>query len=262
MDHAARGTVEEIGEGMTRSLSFQRIVVAVALARRRAVVVPVATSSTPVSAACTWCAGGEYHALTPARILDTRPATSINDVAPLGAKPLAPPPTHLRPSTCWASAACRPSRPTCWRLPSASPSSTPPGPASSAPTPPVRRRSTRCINFAPARTCPTWPSSGRGTTANVTITITGSGVGTATCWSTCSAGGPPAPMRPPARSTTATSAAPASSRRPRQAASSTHSSGHAPVAAPIGRCRSVAPSPSVPTPSPTSCPTAPTWWAC
>lgn len=73
---------------MTRSLSFQRIAVAAALVVG-AVVVPVATSSTPVSAACTWCAGGEYHALPPARILDTRPATSINDVAPLGAKPLA-----------------------------------------------------------------------------------------------------------------------------------------------------------------------------
>jgi hypothetical protein len=32
------------------------------------------------------CAGGEYHALTPARIFDTRPP-GINDVAPLGKKP-------------------------------------------------------------------------------------------------------------------------------------------------------------------------------
>jgi len=71
---------------MKRSVPFQRIAVAAALAVA-AVVVPVATTYTPVSAACTWCAGGEYHALTPARILDTR--NGLNDVAPLGAKPLA-----------------------------------------------------------------------------------------------------------------------------------------------------------------------------
>ncbi|MGZ4762789.1 MAG: hypothetical protein ACXV7I_10170, partial [Ilumatobacteraceae bacterium] len=35
--------------------------------------------------------GGEYHPLTPARIFDSRPATTINDVAPLGAKPLGAP---------------------------------------------------------------------------------------------------------------------------------------------------------------------------
>ena len=36
------------------------------------------------------CAGGEYHALTPQRIFDSRPTSSINDVAPLGAKPIGP----------------------------------------------------------------------------------------------------------------------------------------------------------------------------
>ena len=81
--------VEEIGEGMKRSVPFQRIAVVAALAVA-AVVVPVATSSTPVSAACTWCAGGEYHPLTPTRIFDSRPAAGINDVAPLGAKPMGP----------------------------------------------------------------------------------------------------------------------------------------------------------------------------
>ncbi|MGZ4701442.1 MAG: hypothetical protein ACXV98_09530, partial [Ilumatobacteraceae bacterium] len=35
--------------------------------------------------------GGEYHPLTPTRIFDSRPATTINDVAPLGAKPLGAP---------------------------------------------------------------------------------------------------------------------------------------------------------------------------
>lgn len=32
-------------------------------------------------------AAGEYHSVAPARILDTRPGNTINDVAPLGAKP-------------------------------------------------------------------------------------------------------------------------------------------------------------------------------
>jgi hypothetical protein len=43
------------------------------------------------AATCTLCGGGEFHPLTPARIFDSRPASSINDVAPLGAKPLAGP---------------------------------------------------------------------------------------------------------------------------------------------------------------------------
>jgi hypothetical protein len=40
---------------------------------------------------CTLCGGGEFHPLTPARIFDSRPASSINDVAPPGGKPLASP---------------------------------------------------------------------------------------------------------------------------------------------------------------------------
>jgi len=58
-----------------------------------AVAVPVAPAVSPVAAAatCTWCAGGEFHPLTPARIFETRNSpTPINDVAPLGAKPLTP----------------------------------------------------------------------------------------------------------------------------------------------------------------------------
>jgi len=35
-------------------------------------------------------AGGEYHPLTPARIFDSRPGLAINDVAPLGPKPMKP----------------------------------------------------------------------------------------------------------------------------------------------------------------------------
>ncbi|MEQ1701316.1 MAG: hypothetical protein ABMA25_14500 [Ilumatobacteraceae bacterium] len=77
---------------MKHAISFRGLVAATALAVS-AVVVPVAATATPVSAACTWCAGGEYHALAPARIFDTRDkpgVTPINDVAPLGAKPLNP----------------------------------------------------------------------------------------------------------------------------------------------------------------------------
>jgi hypothetical protein len=34
--------------------------------------------------------GGEFHSLVPERIFDSRPASPVNDVAPLGAKPLSP----------------------------------------------------------------------------------------------------------------------------------------------------------------------------
>ncbi|MGB8859790.1 MAG: hypothetical protein WCC60_11070 [Ilumatobacteraceae bacterium] len=48
-------------------------------------------SSAPASAAgACLCAGGEYHPLTPVRIFDSRPTSPINDVAPLGAKPMGP----------------------------------------------------------------------------------------------------------------------------------------------------------------------------
>ncbi len=52
----------------------------------------IAPVGAPASAATTPLAsGGEYHPLTPVRIFDSRPATAINDVAPLGAKPLGAP---------------------------------------------------------------------------------------------------------------------------------------------------------------------------
>ena len=58
-----------------------------------AVAAPGAASS--AGAACTLCAGGEYHAVAPVRVFDTRTVASndvgpINDVAPLGAKPIGP----------------------------------------------------------------------------------------------------------------------------------------------------------------------------
>jgi hypothetical protein len=59
------------------------------------VITPVVSTgvSTASAAPCTGlCGGGEFHALTPARIFDSRLGTlSINDVAPLGAKPLGAP---------------------------------------------------------------------------------------------------------------------------------------------------------------------------
>ena len=60
-----------------------------------AIVAPGGT--TPVqAAACTTpgglCGGGEFHPLTPVRIFDSRPSLTINDVNPIGAKPLGAPP--------------------------------------------------------------------------------------------------------------------------------------------------------------------------
>jgi hypothetical protein len=58
------------------------------------IAVPVVTQgvATVSAAVCTGlCGGGEFHPLTPARIFDSRSGVnSINDVAPVGAKPLSP----------------------------------------------------------------------------------------------------------------------------------------------------------------------------
>lgn len=52
-------------------------------------VAPLGGSVAPVvSAQASLDPGGEFHALTPKRILDTRPGTAVNDVAPFGAKPM------------------------------------------------------------------------------------------------------------------------------------------------------------------------------
>lgn len=45
-------------------------------------------SSVPVVHAAGLGAGGEFHPLNPQRIFDSRPGTSINDVAPVGVKPI------------------------------------------------------------------------------------------------------------------------------------------------------------------------------
>jgi hypothetical protein len=75
---------------MQRAISFRGLIVLTLLAVS-AVVAPDAPTVSAVTPTCTWCAGGEYHPLPPARIFDTRDepgSPSINDVAPLGAKPL------------------------------------------------------------------------------------------------------------------------------------------------------------------------------
>src|SRR3954453_16192187 len=56
-------------------------------------IVAIPGSTLPVHAVtCTsLCGGGEFHPLKPQRVFDSRPASAINDVAPLGAKPLAAP---------------------------------------------------------------------------------------------------------------------------------------------------------------------------
>ncbi len=89
--------VEKIGVGMQRSNPFRRAVALVSSCAIVAVsvvagaVVAATLTVAPVSAIgeCL-CAGGEYHALTPQRIFDSRPTSSINDVDPLGAKPIGP----------------------------------------------------------------------------------------------------------------------------------------------------------------------------
>ncbi len=56
------------------------------------------TASPNVQAAtppCGLCGGGEFHPLPPARIFDSRPGLAINDVAPLGAKPLSTGPAEF-----------------------------------------------------------------------------------------------------------------------------------------------------------------------
>ena len=89
--------VEKIGVDMQRSKPFRRAVALASLCAMVTVAVVVGAvavpslSVAPASAAgeCL-CAGGEYHALTPERIFDSRPTSSINDVSPVGAKPMGP----------------------------------------------------------------------------------------------------------------------------------------------------------------------------
>jgi hypothetical protein len=52
------------------------------------IVLPAASPNVEAGAPVGLGAGGEFHPLPPARIFDSRPGLAINDVAPLGAKPL------------------------------------------------------------------------------------------------------------------------------------------------------------------------------
>jgi hypothetical protein len=89
--------VEKIGVDMQRSNPIRRaaamasscalVAVAVVVGAVAAPTLPVASVS---AAGECLCAGGEYHALTPERIFDSRPTSPINDVNPLGAKPIGP----------------------------------------------------------------------------------------------------------------------------------------------------------------------------
>jgi hypothetical protein len=70
-----------------------RLTAATLLVIGAAAVVPAGASSVHAATCATnsLCGGGEFHPLTPTRIFDSRPTLAINDVAPLGAKPLAAP---------------------------------------------------------------------------------------------------------------------------------------------------------------------------
>jgi len=75
---------------MKLSNPFRRAVAMVACSVAAVAVVPSMAAAPVAAAGDCLCAGGEYHPLTPTRIFDSRPANAINDVAPLGAKPMGP----------------------------------------------------------------------------------------------------------------------------------------------------------------------------
>ena len=68
-----------------------RLIAASVLVVGAGLVATPAVSPSVQAAPCTLCGGGEFHPLTPARIFDSRPGLAINDVAPVGAKPLGAP---------------------------------------------------------------------------------------------------------------------------------------------------------------------------
>lgn len=90
MPSTATGSVVRVSTG-----TFRRLLAAVSLLGAVTTVAWAGTvSSAPTT--CTLCGGGEYHAISPVRVFDTRSAAAnggigpINDVAPLGAKPIGP----------------------------------------------------------------------------------------------------------------------------------------------------------------------------
>lgn len=80
---------------MSRFVRAPRALLALLLTATSTVAVGSGIGGVPiVSAACSYCGGGEYHEVTPTRIFDSRPTSDanpqlpINDVAPFGAKPI------------------------------------------------------------------------------------------------------------------------------------------------------------------------------
>ena len=68
-----------------------RLIAASVLVVGSGVVLAPGGASSVQAVTCTLCGGGEFLPLTPARIFDSRTASPINDVAPVGAKPLGAP---------------------------------------------------------------------------------------------------------------------------------------------------------------------------
>jgi hypothetical protein len=68
---------------MKLSVSVGRVLVAAVVASSAVLVPgsPVVPVSTVSADTCTLCAGGEYHAVTPVRVFDSRPESAVNDGA-------------------------------------------------------------------------------------------------------------------------------------------------------------------------------------
>ena len=72
---------------MSQNKWFRRTALTAFACASVVLIAPLSGPAAPVVSAVSADPGGEFHALTPTRILDTRPESSINDVQPLGAKP-------------------------------------------------------------------------------------------------------------------------------------------------------------------------------
>lgn len=77
---------------MSQSKWFRRAAGAVLVCASVVSIAPFGGPAVPAVSAQTADQGGEFHALPPTRILDTRPTENINDVRPFGAKTMLPDP--------------------------------------------------------------------------------------------------------------------------------------------------------------------------
>ncbi len=73
-------------EKMSQNKWFRRAAGAALACASIVSIAPLSGPAAPVVSAVSADPGGEFHALTPTRILDTRPGMKINDVQPFGAK--------------------------------------------------------------------------------------------------------------------------------------------------------------------------------